>query len=57
MQYSLLIMFTDLRQDMLTLQLIRIMDTLWKNEGLDLRYVLLVSIYQVMECALCKKFQ
>ncbi|XP_023229587.1 phosphatidylinositol 4,5-bisphosphate 3-kinase catalytic subunit delta isoform-like isoform X2 [Centruroides sculpturatus] len=27
----------DLRQDMLTLQMIQIMDTLWKNEGLDLR--------------------
>ena len=30
---------TDLRQDMLTLQVIRLMDTLWKNEGLDLMYV------------------
>ena len=29
----------DLRQDMLTLQMIRIMDRLWKNEGLDLRLV------------------
>jgi phosphatidylinositol-4,5-bisphosphate 3-kinase len=27
----------DLRQDMLTLQMIRIMDRLWKLEGLDFR--------------------
>lgn len=28
----------DIRQDMLTLQMIRIMDKLWKDHGLDLRY-------------------
>ncbi|GAB6018709.1 Phosphatidylinositol 4,5-bisphosphate 3-kinase catalytic subunit alpha isoform [Chamberlinius hualienensis] len=27
----------DLRQDMLTLQVINIMDTIWRNEGMDLR--------------------
>ncbi|XP_068111055.1 phosphatidylinositol 4,5-bisphosphate 3-kinase catalytic subunit beta isoform-like [Hyperolius riggenbachi] len=27
----------DLRQDMLTLQMIRLLDFLWKKEGLDLR--------------------
>lgn len=27
----------DLRQDMLTLQMIRIMDKLWKDNGMDLR--------------------
>jgi phosphatidylinositol-4,5-bisphosphate 3-kinase len=34
----------DLRQDMLTLQMIRIMDKLWKEEGLDL----CMSPYQVV---------
>ncbi|KTF84210.1 hypothetical protein cypCar_00019061 [Cyprinus carpio] len=29
----------DLRQDMLTLQMIQLMDVLWKTEGLDLRFV------------------
>jgi phosphatidylinositol-4,5-bisphosphate 3-kinase len=29
----------DLRQDMLTLQMLKIMDRLWKREGLDLRFV------------------
>lgn len=28
----------DLRQDMLTLQMLKLMNTIWKNEGLDLKY-------------------
>lgn len=27
----------DLRQDMLTLQMIRVMDKIWKDNGMDLR--------------------
>ena len=29
----------DLRQDLLTLQLLRIMDTIWKSEGMDLKVI------------------
>jgi len=35
--------YTDLRQDMLSLQMLRIMDNLWQAEGLDLRSVLVSS--------------
>lgn len=36
--------FEDLRQDMLTLQVMRIMDALWKNQDRDL----CLSIYEVL---------
>lgn len=38
--FPILFSLTDLRQDMLTLQIIGIMDSQWKADGLDLRLLL-----------------
>lgn len=38
-QYSSWLLLLDLRQDMLTLQILRLMDLLWKEANLDLRWV------------------
>ena len=37
--------FADLRQDMLTLQIIGIMDSQWKADGLDLRHVPCLHVF------------
>jgi phosphatidylinositol kinase/protein kinase (PI-3 family) len=39
----------DLRQDMLTLQMIRLMDKLWRANNLDLRFVACVYGWVVFE--------
>uniref|UniRef100_A0A6Q2YMG7 Phosphatidylinositol 4,5-bisphosphate 3-kinase catalytic subunit alpha isoform n=1 Tax=Esox lucius TaxID=8010 RepID=A0A6Q2YMG7_ESOLU len=39
----------DLRQDMLTLQIIRIMENIWQNQGLDLR-MLLYGCMSIGDC-------
>ena len=36
-QFLLFLLFLDLRQDMLTLQVMNIMDNVWREAGLDLR--------------------
>lgn len=36
----------DLRQDMLTIQILKLMNTIWNNEGLNLKWVLDPSLFQ-----------
>lgn len=36
----------DLRQDMLTLQVMSIMDNLWRQSGLDLRLFMIIIIFR-----------
>lgn len=43
----------DLQQDMLTLQMVRLMDKLWLNEGLDLKMVVFSCVPTGKKRGLC----